>query len=214
MLKKNLFKIILSSAVTLIPMVVGLVLWDKLPEQMATHFAYNGEVTGYSSKFFTVVGLSMILLVSNLICIIATTADPKRKNISDLVLNVIFAIVPLCALFSGLLIYKDALGLSINIESLWPIFLGVVFIGIGLILPKCKQNYTVGIKVPWALHSEENWDKTHAFAGKLWTIGGVIITVAGFLKLQYIVIIGIIVLALVPMVYSYVYYRKHEYIKK
>ncbi|MFA7637062.1 MAG: SdpI family protein [Monoglobales bacterium] len=213
MIKKNIFKIILSFAVTLLPMVVGFILWDKLPDQMATNFDISGQAAGYSSKMFAVVGLPLILIACNLLCIGFTAADPKRKNIDGKVFGIILCIVPVCSLFCATLIYKDALGISLNVSKLASIYTGIVFVGIGLLLPKCKQNYTVGIKLPWTLHSEDNWNKTHAFGGKLWTIGGVLLTVAGLLGYSYITFIGIFVLAFVPIIYSYVYYRKNEFDK-
>ncbi len=210
MKKKVVLMTIISCLVTLIPMLVGLILWDKLPEEMPTNFGFNGEVTGYSSKFFGVVGLPLILVASNLFCIIFTMADPRRKNISNTVLGVVLTIIPISSIFSCVLLYKDALGFNINVGTLSTAFLGIIFIVVGLILPKCKQNYTVGIKLPWTLHSEKNWDKTHALGGKVWVIGGIILTIFGMLGYEKIVFWGIFVLVAIPVVYSYVYYRKNE----
>ena len=52
MIKKNLKAIIATSIITLSPMVIGLILWDKLPAEIATHFGTNGMPDGYSSKAF------------------------------------------------------------------------------------------------------------------------------------------------------------------
>ena len=54
--------------------------------------------------------------------------------------------------------------------------IGVMFIGLGNYMPKLKQNYTIGIKVPWTLNSEENWNMTHRMAGKVYVVGGVFFT--------------------------------------
>lgn len=210
MKKKTILMTTISCLVSLVPLFIGLLLWDKLPEQMATSFDINGEVSGYSSRFFAVVGLPAFLVLCNLICIIFVLSDPKRRNISNKVLGVVLAIIPISAIFCTALIYKDYLGIKINVETFGPIFTGIIFIIIGLILPKCKQNYTVGIKLPWTLNSEDNWNKTHAFGGKVWLIGGILMTIAGLLGFEYISFAGIFVLAIIPVVYSYVYYRKHE----
>ena len=82
MIKQNKYKIVISSIITLLPMFFGFLVWNRLPENIATSFGWNGEVTGYNSKIFAVVGLPAILTFVNLICIIATSADPRRKNIS------------------------------------------------------------------------------------------------------------------------------------
>ena len=205
---------IISCLATLIPMCVGLFLWDKLPEQMATSFGFDGTINGYSSKLFAVVGLPMILVGANLLCIIVTMSDPRRKNISDMVLALVLSIIPVCSLFAGAIMYQEYLGYNISIEFFAPIFLGIVFMALGSILPKCKQNYTVGIKLPWTLYSEKNWNKTHALGGKVWTIGGIVMIVLGTLGFENAAFATIFVLVLIPTVYSYVYYRKYERCKK
>ena len=60
--------------------------------------------------------------------------------------------------------------------------IGVMFIGLGYYMPKLKQNYTIGIKVPWTLNSEENWNMTHRMAGKLYVVAGVISIIIALLN--------------------------------
>ena len=81
---------------------------------------------------------------------------------------------------------------------------------IGNLLPKCKRNYTIGIKVPWALKDDENWNKTHRLAGKLWVLGGAVMVVTAVFG-NYIIFFGIVLLmCVVPTIYSYLYYRKKQ----
>ena len=210
MIKKNKLKIIISSVITLFPMLFGFIVWDRLPENIATSFGWNGEITGYSSKMFAVVGLPAILTIVNLICIIATNADPRRKNISNKMFSAVISIVPVCSLLCGACIYGNALGYQISVESIMPVFVGILFFVLGFILPKCKQNYTIGIKLPWTLHDEENWNKTHKLAGKLWIYGGVVMAVAGLFNLIFIFMTIIFALVIIPTVYSYWLYRKQK----
>ena len=210
MIKKNKLKIIISSVITLFPMLFGFIVWDRLPENIATSFGWNGEITGYSSKMFAVVGLPAILTIVNLICIIATNADPRRKNISNKMFTAVISIVPVCSLLCGACIYGNALGYKVSVESIMPVFMGILFFVLGFILPKCKQNYTIGIKLPWTLHDEENWDKTHKLAGKLWIYGGIIMVVSGLFNLTFLFMAIIFALVIIPTVYSYLLYRKQK----
>ena len=57
-----------------------------------------------------------------------------------------------------------------------------MFIGLGNYMPKLKQNYTIGIKVPWTLNSEENWNMTHRMAGKVYVVAGVISIIIALLN--------------------------------
>ena len=210
MIKQNKYKIIISAIITLLPMIFGFIVWDRLPENIATSFGWNGEITGYSSKMFAGVGLPVMLTFVNLICIIATNADPRRKNISSKMFSVVISIVPVCSLLCGACIYGNALGYKVSVESIMPVFMGILFFVLGFILPKCKQNYTIGIKLPWTLHDEENWDKTHKLAGKLWIYGGIIMIVSGLFNLTFIFMTIIFALVIIPTVYSYLLYRKQK----
>ena len=50
MLKKNIGTMILTSLLILLPMVVGLILWNSLPEQLPVHWNAEGQIDGYGSR--------------------------------------------------------------------------------------------------------------------------------------------------------------------
>jgi uncharacterized membrane protein len=79
---------------------------------------------------------------------------------------------------------------------------------LGNLLPKMKQTYTMGIKLPWTLNNEENWNKTHRFAGKLWVAGGVITMATAFLGSFWIFIGILAVMCIIPTIYSYRLFKK------
>ena len=82
----------------------------------------------------------------------------------------------------------------------------LLFIAMGNWMPKIKQNSTLGIKIKWTLYNEENWNKTHRVAGFVWVIGGVIFCLMGFVAekmLLFLLPLEVILLAVVPMVYSW-----------
>ena len=77
-MKRNKNKVILSSIVVLLPMVIGLLIWNQLPKDVATHFSFNGQPDGYSSKEFAVFVLPLIVFVIHLFCIFAVQIqNPK-----------------------------------------------------------------------------------------------------------------------------------------
>ena len=89
MIKRNLKTMIITSIIIFLPMLLGILMWDKLPEQIPTHWNMAGQVDGWSSKPFAVFGLPAILFAAQLLCLFSTAVDPKNKNISDKVLQVI-----------------------------------------------------------------------------------------------------------------------------
>ena len=200
---------ILTSIVMLIPILVGVLLWDRLPEQVATHFDFEGNPNGWTSRGFTVFGIPLFLLVCQWIAAVATLSDPKHKNLSEKVFKLILWLVPIVSLILVFVTYGYALGYETPEGSIAFAIMGIFFIVIGNYLPKCRQNYTVGIKIPWTLHDEENWNHTHRMAGYLWMLGGLIMLANIFLKWDWLFAVVLAVAVLVPMIYSYLYYRKH-----
>lgn len=210
MIKKNLPKLIITSLITLIPIVVGLILWDKLPDQVPLHWNAQGEVDGYGTKFQAVFLMPLVLVASHWICVLGTSLDPKKQNINDKIFTLVLWIIPVISLLCNSTVFATALGHKVSVEIIMPLFMGALFVIIGNYLPKCKQSYTLGIKLPWTLDDEENWNKTHRLAGFLWVIGGVIIMATAFLGLFWLFFIVIIPMVIVPFVYSYALYKKSK----
>ena len=46
--KKNKWTLVVTSILILLPIVAGVILWDKLPEQIPFHWGVNGEVEVFS----------------------------------------------------------------------------------------------------------------------------------------------------------------------
>jgi len=208
MLKKNKTLVIIVSIVTLLPILAGVILWNQLPEQMPTHWNASGEVDGWSNKYFAVFGLPLILLAAQWLCTLGTAADPKKANHSDKVFHLVLWIIPVLSVVLHAIAYAVALGKEVRVAMVMPLVIGVIFAIIGNYLPKCKQNYTIGIKIPWTLNSEKNWNKTHRFAGRLWLICGIAIMLTGFLGGFWIFLGVVLLMVLAPFAYSYMLHRK------
>jgi len=208
-MKKYRKTLIFTSIITLMPIIVGLLLWDQLPERMATHFASDGTANGWSHRGFAVFGLPIMLVLLQVLCMGVTLADPKKQNINDRLFGLILWLIPVISVAGNFHIYAFSLGHQTNVSTYVMILLGSIFIIIGNYLPKCRQNYTMGIKIPWTLDDEDNWNHTHRMAGYLWILGGFAMIVNAFTNYEWLLFVIIVVMGIVPMVYSYLYYRKH-----
>ena len=210
MIKKNLPKLIITSLITLIPIIIGIVLWDKLPDQVPIHWDINGEVDRFATKIQAVFAMPLVLVAFQWICVLGTLLDPKKQNIGDKMFTLVLWIIPVISLLCNSMVFATALGHEVSVEIIMPLFMGALFVIIGNYLPKCKQSYTVGIKLPWTLDDEENWNKTHRLAGFLWVISGIVIMATAFLGLFWLFFIVIIPMVIVPFVYSYLLYKKNK----
>ena len=208
MIKKNLKTLIVTSILIVLPVLAGIILWDRLPEQMPTHWNAAGDIDGWTSKPFTVFGLPLILLAVQWLCVLGTLADPKKENHPTKILHLVLWIIPVLSLVLGTITYATALGKAVRVEVIMPILIGLILAIIGNYMPKCKQNYTIGIKVSWTLNDEENWNATHRFAGRVWVIGGIVIMLTGFFGGFWIFMIIVLLMVLAPILYSYLLFRK------
>lgn len=209
-MKQYKSKIILTSIITLLPMLVGVLLWNKIPDTVATHFGSNGEANGWSSKAFAVFGLPAFLFVIHIFCIAVTLNDPKKRNIGKMMLTMIFWIVPICSIIANGSIFAYALGIRVDFNMVVGGMLGILFLVLGNYMSKNQQNYTVGIRLPWTLNSEENWNKTHRLASKLWVAAGIVFLLNIFLRSDVILIGALLLTVVIPAVYSFILYKKEQ----
>ena len=208
MIKKHLKTLILTSVIILLPILAGLILWDRLPAQVPMHWGPNGEVDGYGSRAVFVFAIPAFMLAIQWLCTLATAADAKKKNHTPKMITMVLWIIPLLSTLVHIITYAVVFGIPVPVEIVIPAFMGLLLAVIGNYLPKCKQNYTIGIKLPWTLESEENWNKTHRLAGWVWTIGGILIAATSLIGIFWIPLLLLLPMVLIPILYSYSLHRK------
>ena len=186
---------------------MGLILWNRLPDEIATHFGSGNVANGWSSKPFAVFGIPGIMVAVELLLYFVTTNDPKKRNIDDKIMRFCLWIIPVTSLIVCLSCYGIALGIPVDIGFLVNILIGIMFIFLGNYLHRIKQNYTVGIKLPWTLNSEENWNRTHRMASWLYVICGLLFIVNAFFQFEAMYF-AVLLFAFIPGVYSYILYKK------
>jgi uncharacterized membrane protein len=178
---------------------------------MTVHWGFGGDADGFASKAVAVFVLPLILLLIFWLCIFVTAKDKKQQEQSPKALNVVFFIIPVLSLVINAMIYAIALEIDFSPLLFLYLLLGISFIIIGNILPKCRQNLTLGIKIKWTLLNEENWNATHRFSGKVWCIGGIVFFLCAFLPENaglFVIFPLIFILVAASSLYSYIYYKK------
>lgn len=211
MIQKNKKLLIITSLLTLLPIPVGLLLWNRFPALITTHWGFDGQADGWNSIPFTVFGIPLIMLAVHWVCILATMLDPGNKDRNHKMLTIVLWIVPLLSNVCSGIIYALSLGAEFSVNALMMSAMGLPFAVIGNYFPKTRMNSTVGIKVPWTYTSEENWNATHRFAGKIWVAGGILMALGAFLPEALsvtVMFVIILVLVVVPVVYSWRYWKK------
>lgn len=197
---------LLTSLVTLLPIAIGLLLWDRLPDKLPTHFNASGVADGWGSKGFAVFGVPLMWLIFHILTLAAMRLDKQNHGHNEKVLKLVGLVFPALSILFSVLMFSHGLGIELDLTRILLTLLGLFFIAVGNWLPKIKQNATLGIKIKWTLYNEENWNRTHRFGGWCWVIGGLGLTVLGLLTGAALLpaLFGTLALmVLLPTVYSW-----------
>jgi uncharacterized membrane protein len=190
--------------------------WDSLPQSVPVHFdsEMKPDRMGEKSELWlvggimAVVSIGMYFLLKNI-----HRFDPKRKQADGTATfqKLALGLVVFLAAFSFLIISSSKTG-EVSSSLLFPL-LGLMFAFIGNYMNNIKPNYFAGFRLPWTLSDDENWRKTHQLGGKIWFVGGMLIAVVCLFlpsSTAFIVFISVmVVMVLVPAIYSYRLYKKH-----
>ena len=219
-MKKNLSELwrdhkrllVITSMIILLQTVVGVMIWDRLPDPIATHFDFHNQPNGWSSKAFTVFGMPLIMLALHWITLlVSSTKYAQIKNLHSKINFLFWCIIPSVSLLVMVLCYGYALGAPFDIGRIVLPFVGVLFAITGNYMPKVRRNYSVGIKLPWTMSDDENWHKTHRMAAPLWVICGMLLIVFGLIGYTtWPAFAVILVMVFVPTVYSFVLHLKKK----
>ena len=189
--------------------------YQNFPERVVTHWNFAGQPDGYSSRAFAAFFFPLLNVGMYLLFLVFPSFDPKKDRYAQFAKAYhVFklAIVGVMTLIYGI-VGMAGVGYPVPIERVLPATIGVLFIVLGNYMAKLKRNWFMGIRTPWTLSNEEVWNKTHRLGGKLFILMGVLMAAMGFWKnlaTWYIFTGGIIGVALVPIIYSFLLYRKLE----
>lgn len=208
-------KTILPIAIIISSLIISLLSYDKLPDQVPIHWDISGEVDLYASKTFALFLLPAMMVFVVLLRIVAPKIDPKKENLQKNAgeLSTINVVTLLVLLVVHGLTVLVGMGYEINIAVIAPLVAGVLFVVIGNLMPRVRHNFTVGIRTSWALANEDVWRKTNQIGGRSLFFGGLVMILSVFLSSPWMQIIFFVTLAisvLLPTISSFVYYKKFQ----
>lgn len=208
-MKENKKQLILPGIVTLLPILAGLILWNKLPDPMPIHFNVHNEADGWAARWVAVVVLPVLVLFIHVLCVML---DKYNVNKKQKFYGIVYWICPFISLLCTTMMYTFALGYTWDLSRIMLPVLGILLMVTGNYMPKILPNKTLGIKLPWTFKSESNWHATHRFAGKVWVLCGLVMLFCMLLEKNMLlwVFFPVLIVAMgAPTLYSYLYDRKH-----
>ena len=210
---KNKFRFRKNSIVSIIASIAILIIFNalfysKMPAELPTHWNFQGQADDYSSKFHAMVTIQGFLVLMNLFLCFMLDNDPKNERQNNFLMTLTKMSMPIMMIVIYTITILAGLGKDINTSVIISILMGILFIAIGNYMPKVKRNYTMGIKLPWTLNSDENWRRTHRFGGICFIFMGLCFFATPFVKSELIVLIPMAIVVVLPMIYSYYLYTK------
>ena len=192
----------------------GLLLWNRLPDQMASHWNIHDQVDGYMPRFWGVFLLPLITLGIVGLFLFVPSIDPLKANIAQFREAFNLFIVLMVAFM--LYIYGLSLAWSLGYTSfrmsgaMLPA-VGLLFLFIGFLMRQAKRNFFIGIRTPWTLSSDTVWDETHRIGAVLFMVSGALAFLGGFfggMTAFWMMFVPIIGSTLFLLIYSYILYQR------
>ena len=212
----------LVAGMIIAPFIYGALIFPQLPSKIPTHFNIEGKADAWGGPSSIFLGPGIMGAVSIFVYVLLSNLkkfDPKKYDEANDTLYKDFAVltVVFLSILSLIIIYSSTHADEINVGQLILPLVGLTFAGLGWYMPKFKQNYFVGFKLPWTLENVDNWNETHKVAGKIWIYGGLFQVVVTFLLPMKFGFIGFIlataVMVIIPSVFSYRMFRNGNQIK-
>ncbi|PKN90624.1 MAG: hypothetical protein CVU44_23005 [Chloroflexi bacterium HGW-Chloroflexi-6] len=204
--------ITISFVLIAIAALVGLALYAQLPDPMPSHWNAAGEIDGYMSKFWGVFMMPLMTFGITLLLVAVPSIDPLKSNIDQFrgIYNAFIVVFVVYMLYVYALTMGASLGYEFNMTIMLLPAMGLLFIGIGYMMKSAKRNFFIGIRTPWTLSNDYVWDETHKLGAKTFMAGGVLVIISSFFGENgvWLMLVGLLVAALVPVVYSYILFAR------
>jgi uncharacterized membrane protein len=188
--------------------------YDRLPAVIATHWDSRGVANGFMPKAVGSLVLPMSTAFVYVLYLVIPRISPRGFGIArfqaayDAIHLALMALLFTC----GTVMLLIGAGIPVPVGRVVPTGVGVLFLILGNFMGKLTKNFFVGIRTPWTLANDEVWLRTHRLAGKLFAVAGLGIAISGLVGTPSTIpiLVGVAVAAGIPVVYSYVLYRKLE----
>lgn len=195
---------------------ISIVVYNRLPDPMPTHWNMHGEVDGYGSRLVGAFLMPLIMIAIAALIPVLPKIDPRGRNYEKFdttyftIMNATITLMLVIHVFA----LAAALGLNISVGGLVPAAVGLLLIVVGNLLPRVRPNWMVGIRNPWTLSSNRVWERAHRVGGYMMLALGVLLLLSGPLAPPMTTFVltlgGVIAIGIGLTIYSYVLWRKEK----
>ncbi len=189
--------LIITSIVCLLPILLGISVWDKLPETMAIHFDIYGNPDNFASRGFVVFGLPVLMMLLQWICCVINDINTKKFGERVKFTRVTKWIIPVMSIILQAVTIGYGMGIDIDIRKVVCILVGVIFLVIGNYLPKFDRVKNFDLE-------SDKARKVNRFIGIETVIMGILFLISSLLPPIFSVICLILLIpyAIISIIYG------------
>jgi uncharacterized membrane protein len=190
---------------------LNLYYYPQLPKLMPSHWNAAGEADAYMGKELALMIMPGIMLFLALLFHIMPIIDPLKKNIEGFrkYFDAFIILIFLFLAFINFLMIAWGLGEEWDIISAFSLWLAVIFFYAGFMVKKSKKNWSIGIRTPWAMLSDNIWEKTNRRGGQLFQVIGIAM-LSGLLIGEWLFLVLVTLLAAAGVYITYYSYSEYQ----
>jgi uncharacterized membrane protein len=201
--------------IVLIPSLTTIWLWERIPQTIPTHYNLVGEADAWGDKSILLWVVPTMTFFLYLLLLFVPLIDPKRRleGMGGKYFILRLILLSLISIISFVWVYTSANNSVGFTAGLFPI-LALFLMVLGNYLQAIKPNYFIGIRTPWTLQDERNWQLTHRVGGRVYMIGGLLLLLGSFFMgsqgFNAFFLVGLLVVLLIPFGYSFFIYATQK----
>lgn len=206
------------AALVLFSIAVTIVFISMMPDRVPMHYNAAGEVDRMGSKYENLIFPGAIVIVG-LSLILARKSKDLKKNEEKVLLATGISLLACFNVLNIVLMYKaltyqEGQTLELNVVKIVMVFLGVLFILLGNIMPKVRRNLLVGLRVSWTMKSDAVWQRSQRFSGITMVICGVLLLLSVLIfpteAAAVVMVVLLVAWIAVTLIVTYTYYKKEQ----
>ena len=209
--------LIVTGLLILAAVILSLSVYNRLPDPMASHWNLNDEVDGSMSRPWGAFLMPVMAAFLTGLLLLVPGIDPLKANIASFrgAYNAFVVGIVVFLLYLHKLTLLWNLGYQqFRMSTVLLPAVGLIFVLVGWLLARTRRNWFIGIRTPWTLSSDTVWEKTHRLGSQTFIVMGLVVLFTGLLGSGGLLLIPVVIAfgVLVPVVYSYVLYRRETHL--
>lgn len=201
-MKKIDFKMLIITCIfCLLPIFLGIVYYDSLPDRVAIHFDINNNPDNYFPKGLFIFGMPIFMMLIQTFCCTTVDLTDKHKEANKKVTTVFKWIIPFISISLYVITILFNINYVVDIRAYVMIILGMMFVVVGNYTPKTIG----GVYNKHNFKDEQVQKRITKMVSYLFIIFGVLMIASVlFQPIVSAIIMGIFIIdLLVLMIYGY-----------